>query len=113
MANTIDTIRENSLRVYNGMIIIYPLFASQEPIDISDIVELDNCYAVNNSVICYVYEHNVYVTPYRSSTIQALEESGFRENYFYVPFSSNGSYPKTEESQWNSLRERAEADQYF
>lgn len=106
MANTIDTIKKNdSLHVYNGMIVVYPLLAQEEPLDISYIVEFDNCYAINNSVICYVMNYEVYVTPYHDSTIKSLEEAGFSEKSFYVPF-SNFSYPKVEKQKWNMLCER-------
>lgn len=109
MAN-INTIKEASIQVYPGMIVVYPLFQQEDMLDdsISFIAtEYNNCYSVNNSVICYVCNNQVYVTPYTIVTINVLDDAGYRQSSFYVPFSNCSSYPKLEEKRWKSLCKRA------
>ena len=65
-------------------------------------------YAVNNSTICYVYLRDVYVTPWTRAAEMTLHKEGFKEKYFYVPF-SNWDYPKNEKTRWQHLRREAEA----
>lgn len=63
-------------------------------------------YAVNNSTICFVYQNEVYVTPWTQSAERTLIKAGFTERTFYVPF-SNWDFPKDEEKRWEELMFKA------
>ena len=110
MANNIiamDSLKEGAVRVYNGMIAVFPQFSQEEALNISELApKFNGCYATNNSTVCFVSDNEVFVTPYTRITIRSLHSAGFREEYFYVPF-SNWDYPKFEQSKWNSLCEKA------
>ncbi len=109
MANTItmETLKNDSVRVYNGMIDVFPQFSQEEALDISELApKFNGCYATNNSTVCFVSDNEVFVTPCTRITMRSLHNAGFCEKYFYVPF-SNGDYPKSEQFKWNALREKA------
>lgn len=105
---TMDSLKEEAVRVYSGMIAVLPQFPRSEKIlDVSDMApKFNGCYATNNSTVCFVSDNEVFVTPYTYLIIHALDLAGFDEESFYVPF-SNGDYPKFEQIKWNSLREKA------
>lgn len=104
---SMDLLTERSVRVYTGMIAVFPLFGEEEPLNISGLAPKFNvCYATNNSTVCFVYDNEVFVTPYTRITMRSLCSAGFSEERFYVPF-SNGDYPKVEQVKWNALREEA------
>lgn len=110
MANDIiamDSLKRRAVRVYNGMIAVYPQFSREIALNISDLApKFNGCYATNNSTVCFVSDNEVFVTPYTRITIRSLRSAGFCERSFYVPF-SNWDYPKSEQFKWNSLRETA------
>lgn len=110
MANTIismDSLKEGAVRVYSGMIAVFPQFAQEEALNISELApKFNGCYATNNSTVCFVSDGEVFVTPYTRTTMRSLHNAGFYEKNFYVPF-SNWDYPKYEQFKWNSLREKA------
>lgn len=66
-------------------------------------------YAHNNGVTAFVYDGNLYVTPF--NVIKELQRYGYAEEYFYVPF-SNTSHPLDAEEQWRSLCEAAREERY-
>ena len=102
-----DSLKEGAVRVYSGMIAVFPQFAQEEALNISELApKFNGCYATNNSTVCFVSDNEVFVTPYTRVTMRSLHNAGFCEKYFYVPF-SNGDYPKSEQFKWNSLCERA------
>lgn len=93
---TMDSLKEGSIRVYSGMITVFPQFGKEEQININELEqEYNNCYAINNSVICFVCNNEIFVTPYTGMAVQFLDFTGFHKESFYVPF-SNGNYPKYE-----------------
>ena len=102
-----DSLKEGAVRVYSGMIAVFPQFAQENALNISELApKFNGCYATNNSTVCFVSDNEVFVTPYTRIIMRSLRSAGFCEGYFYVPF-SNGDYPKTEQFKWNSLREKA------
>lgn len=102
-----DYLKEVAVRVHSGIIVVFPQFAQEETLDISELVpKFNGCYATNNSTVCFVYDNEVFVTPYTRSIMSSLRSAGFCKKYFYVPF-SNGDYPKSEQFKWNALREKA------
>lgn len=108
MANNIiamDSLKEGAVRVYSGMITVFPQLAKEEVLNVSELTpKFNGCYATNNSTVCFVSDNEVFVTPNTRSIISSLCSAGFRKEYFYVPF-SNGDYPKSEQFKWNALRE--------
>lgn len=102
-----DSLKKGAVKVHSGMIAVFPQHAQESILDISELVpKFNGCYATNNSTVCFVFDDEVFVTPYTRFVMSSLHSAGFCEKYFYVPF-SNGDYPKTEWSKWNSLREKA------
>lgn len=102
-----DSLKEGAVKVYDGMIAVYPQFAKESTLDISELTpKFNGCYAMNNSTVCFVSDDEVFVTPYTRLAIRSLDAAGFTQNCFYVPF-SNGDYPKSEQFKWDSLWEKA------
>lgn len=110
MANnivTMNTLKEEAVRVYAGMIAVFPQLAQEEALNISELApKFNGCYATNNSTVCFVSDNEVFVTPFTRFAMRCLHSAGYSEKHFYVPF-SNGDYPKSEQFKWNSLREKA------
>ena len=110
MANNITTmegLKRNSVRVYPGMIAVYPQFNQEESLDLTELTpKFNGCYASNNSTVCYVDEEGIFVTPYTRSVIDTLRHEGFKSKFFYVSF-SNWDYPKSEKEKWEYLRLKA------
>lgn len=65
------------------------------------------CYAVNNATVCFVSHDEAFVIPYMKEVMEVLQNNGFTEKHFYVPF-SNWDYPKFEQKAWEDLRSEAE-----
>lgn len=101
----IDTLKEKSIRIYNGMIIFTANF-SRAAIRLSDISAINDCYAVENSVVCFVHEGEMFVTP-DVKTTKALKELGFKENSNVPVMFCNGDYPKCEKNKWDDLCEKS------
>lgn len=96
-----------SVKVYTGMIVVFPQFCQRELLDVSEQAsKFNGCYAVNNSTIAFVFENEVYVTPETNKVRKTLEDAGFRMSCFAVPF-SNWDYPFEEKEKWELLKERA------
>lgn len=121
MMNDLNTLKkEGSVRVYPGMIAVWPQFKQEEPLNLMELApKFNGRYATNNSTACFVHDGEIFVTPYTREVIATLRCSGFISDYFYVPF-SNGDYPKQEEYKWNLLKQQAEVaheqeftDDYF
>ena len=110
MANNIiamDSLKEGAVRVYTGMIAVFPQFSQEEALSLSELApKFNGCYATNNSTVCFVSDNEIFVTPYTRSVVCTLRSLGFSEKHFYVPF-SNGDFPKSAPFKWNALRERA------
>ena len=104
---TMDSLKEGAIRIYPGMIDVYPQFSEEHLLKVSDLEpKFNGCYATNNSTVAFISDNEMYVTPVTRAIRNLLISEGFRNEYFYVPF-SNGDYPKAEQAKWNSLREKA------
>lgn len=103
---------EHSVAVYDGMVVYYPHWGKEDRItSVSEIVsKFNGRFAVNNSTIAFVFDQSLYATPYTTEAITTLEESCYRREYFYAPF-SNGDYPKLEQEKWKQLRREAKEAQ--
>ena len=105
MANntTIKELTNDSVRVYAGMVAVYPHFKTEEVINFNfDAATFNGCYAVNNGTLAFIINGELYVTPATRKGYKVLRENNFIQKYFYVPF-SNGDYPKEEKCRWEYL----------
>lgn len=99
-----------SIAVYDGMVAHYPQLDEDSPISVVEIVsKFNGRYAMNNSTIAFIYNEQLYSTPYRSEVTETLRAESFREDSFYVPF-SNWDYPKEAKERWEYLRKMAQRD---
>jgi hypothetical protein len=106
-------LKDKSIKVNGTIMVCWPQYGDKQSVtDMRSVaMQFDGCYAVNNSVICFVNNHEVFVTPYTREAIAIMEESGLIERHFHVPF-SNWDYPKLEERRWHQLQQEAEEAQY-
>lgn len=104
----IETLKQNSLRVYDGMQIRFDQFNAEDRLYISDLLpKFSGCFAVNNSTAAFIIDGAFYATPYTREVGAILMEAGFRCASFLVPF-SNWDYPVIEKVFWDDLKEKAE-----
>lgn len=77
-------------------------------IDLSDVVRRKNHkrYAINNSVVAFVYRDAMFVIPFSQEVIDILDKKGFSKGDFFVPF-SNGEVPRHKMGQWHELLKEA------
>lgn len=102
-----DSLKKEAVRVYTGMISVWPLFSKEEPLKLSGMIpKFNGCYAMNNSTVCFISDNEIFVTPYTRLAIRTLHSAGFCKESFPVPF-SNGEYPKSEKTKWDSLCTKA------
>lgn len=110
MANKIismDSLKENAIRVFSGMVVAFPQPSKEEFLNVSDLTpRYNNCYSLNNSTICFVSDNEVFVTPFTCAALRSLQAASFCQEYFYVPF-SNWDFPKAEKSKWDILCRKA------
>ena len=106
-------LKENSIRV-SGPIVVCETWSGEngKTIDMTDIgSKFNGVYCINNSTICFVLDHEVFVTPYTREAMSTISRAGLVEESFYVPF-SNGDYPKYQKVKWLSLRKAARESYY-
>lgn len=102
-----EELKKEAVRVYSGMIAVFPQLSKEEVLDLKLAPKFNGCYATNNSTVVFVTaEGEVFVTPCTRITIESLRYEGFRKNYFFVPF-SNGDYPKEDREKWSALCKNA------
>ena len=103
----------NSLEVEDNKIrVFYPMLGKYKDIKISPRPELEHVYTRNKSVVAFVDEGKVFVTPYSYRRIGALYAAGFKDTEsclsnienLRVPF-SNGDIPmdKLLAEKWEKL----------
>ena len=104
----IKELKENSIKIDGPITVCRPQYSHKECVlnVMYNVYKFNNRYAVNNSVICFIDNHEMFVTPYTEEAIEALESVGLSNDRFYVPF-SNWDYPKYEQRKWKRLCERA------
>lgn len=106
MANyTMENLKQDSIRVYDGMVTVYPQFGEEDCISLSDVATFNGRYASNNGTLAFAENNEFFVTPVTRRAYKALREAGFTEGYFFVPF-SNWDYPKEkkDKKRWEELR---------
>lgn len=110
MANkytSIEDLIKESVRVYNGMIAVWPQYGKEEEVNFECATfNGANAYCSNNGTLAFIFDKQLYVTPSTTDAFKILDEECFSEKYFYVPF-SNGDFPKREQFFWEGLKVRA------
>ncbi len=102
-------LKERSIRIPGTITVCWPQHGGdkEETIDMTDVgSKFNGAYCMNNSTICFVIDHEVFVTPYTREAMVTIENAGLARKYFYVPF-SNWDYPKYEKAKWHNLRNLA------
>ena len=104
MYRTMQELVNNSLRIYNGMLVVNPFSGSEQPITISDILLKfpTSTFARNNSTVNYVFEGDLYAIPYTKAVEKVLKENRYFEEEFKV-FFGDGSFPREEQQYWFNL----------
>jgi len=102
---------ENSVRLYSGIIIVYPQFYNkEEELHVSDLApEYDGMFNTNNSTVAYCFQNEFYCTPITREALETLRANGFIKGDLPVPL-SNWDYPKDQKAKWDELKERAKED---
>ena len=105
--NNVQELINYSVRIYDGMTIVWPQYDKEEPLYFAcNSATFNGCYAVNNGTLGFGVGCDLYVTPYTRRAIRILHEEAFTRKEFYVPF-SNWDYPKAEAEKWQFLKEEA------
>ena len=102
---------KNSIRVYPGMIVVYPQFgmSEEELFKTEEVPKFNGMYNTNNSTVAFCYNNEFYCTPITCKAIRTLKKKGFVKGNLRVPF-SNWEYPKKEKRRWDELRDLARKD---
>lgn len=107
ITNQGNTTREN-LKQMGFLVTRYPLVSApgkEQPyqLNLTHLSEhREGEYSLNNGTVCWVMDSEIYAAPYTRSLVQLLNQAGFRNGSFYVPF-SNGEYPYSRKTEWESL----------
>ena len=112
---SMEELAKESLRIYNGMIVINPFYGSEEPVRVTDIIlkfPTGRVFARNNSTVCYVWNDDVYAVPYTKRVISTLYQNRYYIDNFHV-FFSNGDFPKAEQSKWFNIMLQARDERDF
>lgn len=102
-----ETARE-SLKEMGFLVTRYPLISASEKelpyqLNLTHLAEhREGEYSLNNSTLCWVMDGEIYAAPCTRSLVQLLDQAGFRNESFYVPF-SNGEHPYNRKTEWESL----------
>ena len=106
-----ETARE-SLKQMGFLVTRYPLIKAEREglpyqLNLTHLAEhREGEYSVNNSTLCWVMDGEIYAAPYTRSLVQLLDQAGFRNESFYVPF-SNGDLPYHKTNEWQELCDEA------
>lgn len=101
-------IARESLKQMGFLVTRYPLVSApgkEQPyqLDLTHLSEhREGEYSLNNGTVCWVMDSEIYAAPYTRSLVQLLNQAGFRNGSFYVPF-SNGEHPYSRKTEWESL----------
>lgn len=102
-----ETVRE-SLKEMGFLVTRYPLIKTEREglpyqLNLTHLSEhREGEYALNNGILCWVMDGEIYAAPYTRKLVLLLEQAGFRNGSFYVPF-SNGEHPYNRRTEWESL----------
>lgn len=103
-----ETTAREGLKEMGFLVTRYPLIKAEREglpyqLNLTHLAEhREGEYAINNSVVCWVMDGEIYAAPYTRKLALLLEQAGFRNGSFYVPF-SNGEHPYNRKTEWESL----------
>lgn len=104
--------RSKSLRIFDGMPARWPSQQKPGKINPAKIIERTegDTFAINNGVVAFVTDGELFVAPYQHELIAALEDAGFSEQKnLFVPFSM-GDMPQGKAlKKWERLVREAHA----
>ena len=108
-----ENLKKHSIHIPGTIVVRWPQYNDDGGIlDVtSTSSKFDDAYCVNNSTICYVTGHEVYVTPCTKEAIATIKAAGLTHEHFYVPF-SNGDYPRDQKVKWEQLLSDARESYY-
>lgn len=102
------TAKMDALKKMGFLVTRYPLVSASEKelpyqLNLTHLAEhREGEYSINNSIVCWVMDGEIYAAPYTRKLVQQLTQAGFRNGSFYVPF-SNGERPYSRETEWEHL----------
>ena len=105
---TRETTARESLKQMGFLVTKYPLIKAEREglpyqLNLAHLAEhREGEYSVNNGTVCWVMDGEIYAAPCTDELFGRLKEAGFRNGYFYVPF-SNGDLPYHRTSEWQEL----------
>lgn len=109
-----ENLKQNSIRIPGKIVVCWPQYGDkEETLDMTETgSKFNGAYYTNNSTICFIVNHEIFVTPYTREAMSTIRGAGLIEKGFYVPF-SNGDYPKYEKAKWERLREAAHESHFL
>lgn len=103
-----ETTARESLKQMGFLVTKYPLIKAEREglpyqLNLTHLAEhREGEYAINNGILCWIMDGEIYAAPYTRKLALLLEQAGFRNGSFYVPF-SNGEHPYNRKTEWESL----------
>lgn len=105
--NRIKSLKD--LKNYSFKIGSTPILVSRGGVKIEKISNLDfveipnNVYTRNGIYVAFKMEENLYILPCSRRIDKFLEENGFSQEEFNIPFTEQEEYPVEESSAWIEL----------
>lgn len=102
------TAKMGALKKMGFLVTRYPLVSASEKelpyqLNLTHLAEhREGEYSVNNGTVCWVMDGEIYAAPCTNELFGSLKEAGFKNGYFYVPF-SNGDLPYHRTNEWQEL----------
>ena len=103
-----ETTTREALKQMGFLVTKYPLIKAEREglpyqLNLTHLAEhREGEYSVNNGIVCWVMDCEIYAAPCTSELFDKLKEAGFGNGYFYVPF-SNGDLPYHRTNEWQEL----------
>ena len=107
-AQKMETLKNMGFLVTRYPLVIAPGKEQPYQLNLAHLAEhREGEYSLNNSIVCWVMDGEIYAAPYTRKLMQLLSQSEFRNGSFYVPF-SNGEHPYYQAKKWQSLHVSAD-----
>ena len=105
---TFEKLIMDAINIKGGIDVWNGVGTDVKHIDVSDVTKRKNHkrYAINNSVLAFVYRDEMFVIPVFPEVLETLNKKGFASGEFFVPF-SNGEVPRHKMGQWHELLKEA------
>ncbi len=104
--------RSNSLKIEEGMPVLWPKQEKPGQLKVSKIISSisgKKAYSYNTKVIAFVSDGEMYVTPFTKESLGIIRNAGYKLFEFHIPF-SHGDLPMGEYGDlWQELLAKAKA----